>query len=172
MSENAIVCVRTGEEYALYFVGGGGPVGFGSELVEALRKEGLGRALRAVRAAPLGQWVRYPADAFRNVRRDIEWIYVVSEHGPDSSKTLEIHKTSYGCTRRQFVWLVWSGDVALMDNGMARHHMELAELSGRATLRALDAFEKAAPPQTPAPGEPARLAWAGPAFERQEEGSI
>jgi hypothetical protein len=173
MSENAIVCVRTGEEYALHFRDrSGGPIEFGTKLIGALHRADTRQALRAVRAAPLSQWVQYPADAFRNVRRDIEWIYVVSEHGPEQGKTLEIHKTSYGCTRRQFAWLVWSGDVALMNDRTAMHHMELAELSGQATLRALDAFERAAPALTPAQGEPARLAWAGPAFERQGEGSI
>lgn len=78
MAEKAIVCVRDGEEYGVYLKDrDGGPVGLGTELIEALRKVDAGQALQAVGAASLGQWVRHPEDAFPYARRDIGWIYVI-----------------------------------------------------------------------------------------------
>jgi len=146
MTEKAVVCVRAGEEYELYLKdGNGGPIDLGTELIEALRKADAGQALQAVGAASLGQWVRHPADAFPDARRDIGWIYVIQPCPAKKSKSLEIHKTSYGHVRRRFTWLVWKGEVERTDKVTAMRQMELTEMSARATLEALDAFERATP---------------------------
>ena len=145
MTEKAIVCVRAGEEYAVYLKDGdGGPVDLGTELIEALRKADAGQALQAVGAASLGQWVRHPEDALRDVRQDIEWIYVIRQCSATKTKSLEIHKTSYGHTRRRFTWPIWSGEVGVTDRVTAVQRMELVEICATVTLRALDAFERSA----------------------------
>jgi len=144
MREKAVVCVQAGEEYGVYLKDGdAGPVDLGTELIEGLRSADAGQALQAVGAASLGQWVRHPADAFPDARRDIEWIYAIRECSATKAKSLEIHKTSYGHVRRRFTWLAWKGEVERTDKVTAMRQMELAEMSARATLEALDAFERA-----------------------------
>jgi hypothetical protein len=144
MANNAMVCVQSGEEYGLYHRNcHGGPVQFGTELIEALRNSETQQALESVQAAALGQWVRYPDEAFLTVRQDIEWIYVVRDQGGEQSKQLEIHKTSYDGTTRRFAWMVWSGRVEHLDKVTATRQMELAEMTGVAVLQALRAYERA-----------------------------
>jgi len=145
MTEKAVVCVQDGEEYELYLKdGNGGPIDLGTELIETLHKADAGQALQVVGAASLAQWVRHPADAFPDARRDIEWIYVIRQCSARKAKSLEIHKTSYGHTRRRFTWLIWSGEVGATDRVTAVQRMELVEICATVTLRALDAFERSA----------------------------
>ncbi len=144
MTDKAMICVRIGDHYQLFYKDSDGqPTELAETMIAALRRRGIGEAIEEVGAASLGQWVSRPAQAFLEVRSDIHWIYVISEDKPAKHKWLTVYKTSYDSTHKRFAWPLWSQQVDVFDKVVAVRQMEIVETVARMMAGALAAYERA-----------------------------
>ena len=153
MSTRAMICVDWyghGHYELFYRHCDGHPRGLGMELLDAMLKyESIEEVIKEVGATPQGRTINKPEDAFLKVQSDLEWIYVIRNGAHSDTMSLQIYKTSYPYTKRNFVWPVWFSYRTYMKRKRALPEMSMIELAASNTLHALHEFEKAKPAANP-----------------------
>jgi len=155
MSTRAMICVdRFGHEHFELFYRhcDGYPTGLGRELIEAmLGHDAIEEVIEAVGAEKTGKFTADIDDVFPRVQGDLEWMYVIRNADNSQTRSLQVFKTSFPYTKRNFVWPVWFCYRSYMKKQTPKE-MKHVEHTGDAILHALHAFEKAGTPRERPPG--------------------